>query len=306
MVRWKQYLAVVDEIADASAEALTVRKVIPAELGGVECRVGDASDLQRGVNVEILVERRHLSFDLAERRVKEGRRSIFRLVDGGEAAEIEDHPHVLRVPEDVKSMPISVIQPPRRLDFQLQGAGTEVDEQPGVSGLQLQRDEVGDERLLFRRRHGPVVQQRSIRFLRQKLQAQMGIAAHLQRWIPRPPYIHSTSNIHTRKSKIRIYFDLIDLACTVAAEGARRLLAAGSVVSAGALAADAAASLHAAAAVVTGIDPAGFVVAEVASSARALRRRVDADAHQRRFVGVDQVRQRAHLNNNIDNVVKES
>ena len=55
------------------------------------------------------------------------------LHDGGRLAEVDDHAHVLAVPEDVDAVPVAVVEAVLRLDPQLKRPGAEVDEQPAIA-----------------------------------------------------------------------------------------------------------------------------------------------------------------------------
>ena len=102
----------------------------PLELQRVEALGRHTTDLQRRVHVEVLVEGRDLARGLAVDVVELGRRAVLVLHHGGRLAEVDDHAHVLAVPEDVDAVPVAVVEAVLRLDPQLQRPGAEVDQQP--------------------------------------------------------------------------------------------------------------------------------------------------------------------------------
>ena len=116
-------------IPDASVERLPERRVTPLELQRVEALRRHATDLQRRVHVEVLVEGRDLAGGLAVDVVELGRRAVLVLHHGGRLAEVDDHAHVLAVPEDVDAVPVAVVEAVLGLDPQLERPGAKVDEQ---------------------------------------------------------------------------------------------------------------------------------------------------------------------------------
>ena len=116
-------------IPDASVERLPERRVTPLELQRVEALRRHAADLQRRVHVEVLVEGRDLAGGLAVDVVELGRRAVLVLHHGGRLAEVDDHAHILAVPEDVDAVPVTVVEAVLGLDPQLERPGAKVDEQ---------------------------------------------------------------------------------------------------------------------------------------------------------------------------------
>ena len=64
--------------------------------------------------------------------VELGGRAILMLHDGGRLAKVDDHAHVLAVPEDVDPVPVAVVEAVLGLDPKLQRPGAEVDEKSAI------------------------------------------------------------------------------------------------------------------------------------------------------------------------------
>lgn len=65
-----RYFAVVINVFDASVETLSIRGVLPMVKNGIEVLYVSTADLQRRIDVQVLVERRYHALSLARRIVE--------------------------------------------------------------------------------------------------------------------------------------------------------------------------------------------------------------------------------------------
>lgn len=146
-----------DDISDAAVEALSNRHVLPVVQSLSNIFSEHASNLEWRVHIQVLIEGRHSACRLTATVIKLWRRTVLELDHLSAFAVVDHQPHVLNkissvkdsdgkiwqfshlsVPEDVQSVPLAIVETLFGLDFELQGARSEINQQSWLSSLQFQ------------------------------------------------------------------------------------------------------------------------------------------------------------------------